>query len=125
MSSSTLITTRLQKQLKGSLGLLFLHHFHKPLEQVHVVEGAGRGLGVVLDGQDWLFAVLEALNRAVIEVDMADVDGSGEALGLDGVAVVLGRYVDPAADIVPDGVVCAAVAEFELKSPAAEGEGRN
>ena len=48
------------------------HGSHEPVEHRERVERPRRALGVVLDGLDRLLAVAQALDRAVVEVDLAD-----------------------------------------------------
>ena len=62
----------------------------------------------------------DALDGAVVEVDVGDL-GVGEAVVLDGEAVVLGGDLDAAGAQVLDRLVAAAVAEFQLEGFPAEG----
>ena len=92
--------------------------------------GARAGLGVVLDGAAGDVAEHQALDRAVVEVQVRELGGAEVGLpahrlvGLDpalavragdGEAVVLGGDVDPAGGQVLDRVVGAAVAERQLE----------
>ena len=97
---------------------------------------AGPGLGVVLDGARRHVAQHQALDRAVVEVDLRQLGGAEVGLpahrlvGVDRLlavraddreAVVLARDVDPAGLEVLDRVVGAAVAERELGRLQADG----
>ena len=101
------------------------------VEEVAGVVRARAGLGVVLDGAAGDVLEHQALDRAVVEVQVGELGGaevgapsaparrprsgsppSGPA---DGEAVVLGGDVDPAGLEVLDRVVGAAVAEGELE----------
>ena len=95
----------------------------EPVEHRQRVERAGGALGVVLDGLDRQLAVTQALDRAVVEVDLADVEAAGrrERVGDDLDLVVLGRHLDPAGVDVADRVVRPVMAEPE---PARLGAGR-
>ena len=104
---------------------MIAHHIKESVEDVFAVEGAGRRLGVVLDRHDGQRPVADALYGAVVQVDVAYLDLRGQAVGVDGVAVVLGGDVDAAGREVPDWVVGAAVAEFQLEGLGAEGAGED
>ena len=101
----------------------------EPLEQVAGVVRAGAGLGVVLDGGAGDVAQDQALDRAVVEVELGELGDAEVGLPADrlvaldprlaaragdGEAVVLGGDVDPARLQVLDRVVGAAVAEGQL-----------
>ena len=99
------------------------------VEEVAGVVRAGAGLGVVLDGRAGDVAQHQALDGAVVEVEVGQL-GDAEvglpadrlvaldprlaARALDGEAVVLRGDVDPAAGQVLDRVVGAAMAEGQL-----------
>src|SRR5438093_7350793 len=51
-----------------------LQFVHELVEEVLVVLGTGAGLRVVLDGEDGQRAVRQALDRAVVQVDVADFE---------------------------------------------------
>ena len=51
----------------------------EPVEDRERVERPGRALGVVLDGLDRQLAVAQALDRAVVEVDLADAEAGRRA----------------------------------------------
>src|SRR5436305_10713363 len=70
-------------------------HLHELAEEIERVVGAGGSFGVVLDGQDGLAAVAEALQGLVVEVDVRVLDVVlAEGVGVDGEAVVLGGDLD-------------------------------
>src|ERR1043166_5456894 len=98
-----------------------LHQLDEAAEVVLGVVRAGRGFGVVLDGDDGEPPVAHPLDATVVEVDMRDLDLRGEALGLDGEAVVVRGDLDAARAEVFDRLVAAAVAEAQLVGRAAEG----
>src|SRR3954447_11712125 len=100
------------------------------VEEVEAVVRAGAGLGVVLDGAPRHVEQREALDGAVVEVEVRQLRGAEVGLpahGLVGVdrllapgaehreAVVLRGDLDPAGLEVLDRVVAAAVAERELE----------
>jgi hypothetical protein len=66
-----------------------LHQLDEALEVVAGVVWAGRGLRVVLHGDDGQAAVPHPLDARVVEVDVCDLDFGGQALGRDGEAVVV------------------------------------
>ena len=95
----------------------------EPVEHGQRVERPGRALRVVLDGLDRLLAVAQPLDRAVVEVDLADPEpGRGRQRRADDLdLVVLGGHLDdPELDVV-DRVVRAVVAEPQ---PGRVGAGR-
>ena len=87
--------------------------------------GAGGGFGVVLDGEDGIPRGADAFDGMVVEVKVGDFDVGGEAVGVNGEAVVLAGDGDGAVAEVFDGVVPAAVAELELVGLSAEGVGED
>ena len=54
---------------------------HEPVEDRQRVERPRRAFRVVLDGLDRQFAVAQALDRAVVEVDLADVEAAARRAG--------------------------------------------
>ena len=83
---------------------------------------AGSGLRVVLHGPHGLAGHGEALDRAVVQVDLGDGAGGRQRGGIDGEAVVLAGDRDPPASPVAHRLVAAVMAELELERPAAEGQ---
>jgi len=77
-------------------------------EQVAGVVGAGAGLGVVLHAEGGHGAAAQALDDAVVEVDVGDDGGGDRAFG-DRVVVVLARDLDAAGGDPPDGGVAPVV----------------
>ena len=63
----------------------------------------------------------QALHRAIVQVDMSNLQPVLETVGVNGIAVVLSRNVDSAGGEVTDGVVSPAVAELQLEGLSAEG----
>ncbi len=109
------------------------------IEQVAGVVRAGARLGVVLDGGAGDVAQDQALDRAVVEVQLRELGDAEVGLPADrlvaldprlaagaddGEAVVLGGDVDPARLQVLDRVVGAAVAEGQLVGLAGRRRGR-
>src|SRR4051794_6122435 len=105
------------------------------IEQVEAVVRAGAGLGVVLDRAARNVEQLEALDRAVVEVHMAELGGAEVGVPADGLvgldrlravraedgkAVVLRGDLDLAGGQVLDRVVAAAVAEGQLEGLQAD-----
>src|SRR3954464_2014976 len=100
------------------------------VEEIEAVVRAGPGLGVVLDGAPGDVEQRQALDRAVVEVDVAELgraevclpahglvggDGLLAARAEDREAVVLRGDLDAAGLEVLDRVVGAAVAEGQLE----------
>ena len=75
--------------------------------------GPGRPFRVVLDRLDRQVAVAQALDRPVVEVDLADVEpaGPGQRVGDDLDLVVLGGHLDEPAVHVADRMVRPVMAE--------------
>ena len=96
---------------------------HEPVEHGERVERPGRALRVVLDGLDRQLAVAQALDRAVVEVDLADPEpGRGRQRVADDLdLVVLGGDLDEPELEVLDRVVGAVVAEPEAARVGAGG----
>src|SRR6478735_26043 len=86
---------------------------HEPVEDRERIEWSGRALRVVLHGLDRQLAVAQPLDRAVVEVDLADPEPGPlrqrRADDLD--LVVLGRHLDEPHLEVLDRVVGAVMAE--------------
>src|ERR1044072_7605333 len=106
------------------------------VEEVAGVVGARACLRVVLDGRGADVAQDQALDRAVVEVEMGELGGAevglpANRLGgpdarlaarpLDGEAVVLRGDLDAAAGQLLDRMVGAAVAEGQLEGLQADG----
>ena len=76
---------------------------------------------MVLDGQDRILLVGDALDGAVVEVDVGHLHRGRQPFGIQGIAVILGRDIDTIRGQVPHRVVCAPVPEFQLEGLASEG----
>ena len=86
----------------------------KAVVEVLVVLRPGRALGVVLDAEDRQGAVTDPLHRAVVEVELGDVEVAGRhRAGLDLELMVLAGDVDEAAVKVLHRVVDPVVAEWQ------------
>lgn len=88
------------------------------------IVGAGGGFGVVLHGEDGAVLEAQSFDGLVVEVDLGD-DGAVffEFFFGGGEAVVLGGDGDFSSFEVFDGLVTAAVPEFEFEGFGAEGVG--
>ena len=100
------------------------HHSQKIAEELAGVVGTRGSLGVVLHAAGGDVERAQALNGAVVEVDVGDLGGPGERRGVDREAVVLRGDVDLARSQLLDRLVGAAVAELELVGLAAQGSAR-
>lgn len=80
---------------------------------------------MVLHAEDGEFAVAETFDGAIVEIDVADFEVGREGVGIDRKTVVLAGDVDFAGAEVFDGLVAAAMAEFEFEGVAAEGVGKH
>lgn len=67
---------------------------------------------MILDGKDGKLSMPQALNRAIVEANVAHLKPALEAVGVNGVAVILGGYIDPAGVQILDGVISPSVAKF-------------
>ena len=94
------------------------HLVDKHLEAHVRVVRPGARLRVVLDAQRRLVLHHEPGARAVVEVDVRDLDAGRQARRVDGEVVVLGRDLDAARGLVADRVVAPVVAELELEGGA-------
>jgi hypothetical protein len=79
----------------------------------------GRRLGMVLSGKDRPALDREALDRAVVEVDLGDPAIRRQTVGIDGEAVILAGDRHLAGQQVLHRLVAAVVAELELEGAAA------
>src|SRR5262245_21297456 len=81
----------------------------------------GRGLRMVLDGEDGQLAMLHPFERAVVEAHLGDLDGAlGQRVRVEGEAVVLGRDAHFAGAQVVHRMIDSAVPELELEALAAK-----
>ena len=76
---------------------------------------------MVLYGKDRQLLVTNALHRAVVEVYVAYLQAVLQAIGVNGVAVVLSGDVDSSVEEVADRVVSPPVSKLQLESPGAKG----
>ena len=74
-----------------------------------------RGLGVILNAEDWQSFVPQSFQRLVVQIDVTEFDVGGQPGRVDREAVVLGRYLDFTRRLVSDRVIGATVAELELE----------
>src|SRR2546427_9939606 len=97
---------------------------HEISEDVPVVPGPGARLGMVLHGENREIPVGHAFERAVVEVQVRDLElGTEERVRVDHDSVVLSRYVDAAAPKLLDRLVASPSTEFQLVRLPAEGKG--
>ncbi len=68
-----------------------LHQLDEALEVVGGVVGAGRGFGVILDGDDGESLVPQAFDAVVVEVDVRDFDFGREAVGADATVLTINK----------------------------------
>ena len=107
----------------GGGGFSGFDHFGEAVEEVGGVVRAGGGFGMVLDGEDGFGGVAETFEGLVVEVDVGGFSAAGfEGGEVDGEAVVLGGDFDFFGADVLDGLVAAAVTEFEFVGCGAHGE---
>src|SRR5438105_824831 len=95
-------------------GLLFLHQFHKAVEEIRHLPRARARFRVALEAVGGLVGELDALQRAVEERAMGGAHVRGERLLVNREAVVLARDEDLAGRQVLHGMVRAVVAELHL-----------
>ena len=67
---------------------------------------------MVLDGEDGQLLVAQALHRAIVQIDMGNLQAIFKAVGVGGIAMVLSGDVDSSIGQVSDGVVATTVPEF-------------
>src|SRR2546430_8955817 len=85
-------------------------------EDVRVVPGSRSRLGMVLHGEDRECPVGHAFHGAVVQIQVRHLElRTGEGVGIDREAVVLRRDVDAPGTKVFDGLVPAAVPEFQFE----------
>src|SRR5712691_4506466 len=80
---------------------------------------------MVLHREHRLARVTEALDGAVVEIQMRHLDVGGQRSGIDGKAVILRRDFDLARAELLDRMVRAAVTELQLERLAADGKAQN
>src|SRR5438067_7782559 len=92
-----------------------LNQLEEAVEQMLVVLRAGVRLRVVLDREDRQLAVRQALDRAVVQVDLADEEAGGrvDRRAVDLELVVLRGDVDAPAQKILDRVVGAVMAVLQ------------
>src|SRR5262245_40697453 len=94
----------------------------EPSEQIVRIMRSRSGLRVVLDCEDRQAPVPHALARAIVEVDVGDLEPGGRArVRIDGEAVILRRDLDAPGPEVLYRMVRAVVAEGQLERPRPEG----
>ena len=80
------------------------------------------------DASEWYWMLMtgsdrvpQPLHRAVVQIDVADLQVGGERVRVDGVAVVLRGDVHEAGAVVAHGVVASTVTELQLVVAPSEG----
>jgi hypothetical protein len=100
--------------------------FQEVIEERPGVMRAGCRLGMVLYCEDWQAFMTQPLERAVIQIQVRDLEirGAGDPrlAPLDGKAVILRRDEHLARGELFDGMISAAVPIWELERSAAKGE---
>ncbi len=92
-------------------------------EQVAGVVGTGPGLGVVLHAEGRHLPAAEALDGAVVEVAMRDLDAAGQGVEHGEVVVLAGDLDRPRVEAA-HRVVAAVMAEGQLEDGGAQGAGQ-
>ena len=87
--------------------------------------GTRRRFGVVLDAENFLFLVAQALDGLVIEIDAVHFHFGRQARGVHRETVILRGDFNAAAGQVFDRLIAAAVAKFEFKGFPAKGLAEN
>src|SRR5689334_5777435 len=93
-------------------------------EEADRIMRPGRCLRMKLDREGLLLRDLKALARSVVEVDVRRAGPALERRDIDREAVVLRRDLDAAGREIFDGLVHAAVAEFQLVRARPDGQGQ-
>ena len=111
ISACSTIEIALERELLFRL----VHQISKFVEEIIRIVGAGRGFGVVLDGEGGQFAVAQALEGVVIEVDVGECyDFLIEGVEIDAKTVVLCGDFDFARAGVLHGLVGSPMTKFEF-----------
>ena len=76
----------------------------------------GRGLGVILDGNDGQRFVAHAFDALVVEIDVSDLDFSRQAVSPDREAVIVGSNLDVSIAKVFDRLIAAAMTKRKFES---------
>lgn len=101
------------------------HKAHEFVEQVSAVLRSRRALGMKLHRKQPVFDALHALDRAVQQIFVSDFESRArQTVPVYGIAVVLACDFQPARFKVSDGVVAAAMTEFELEGLCAVSKSR-
>src|SRR4030042_147311 len=100
--------------------MYFLHNLQKPAKQVNIILRAGRAFGVVLYRYDWQLFMAQSLNCAVIQIYLTDLKSALYAIGINGIAVILGGDINSACCQITDRMIATTVAEFEFESSGSE-----
>src|SRR6478609_8340941 len=91
------------------------HELRELLEEIARVVRTGTRFRVVLHAERAEMIATDALDVAVVEVQVRDDASFRQGVGVDRVVVVLTRDLDPAVRQMPDGVVAAVVTEAQLE----------
>ena len=104
----------------------FLHHVDKAVEEVGAVLGAGGAFRMVLDAEHMVFFTFHTFYRLVQQVYVGYLQGRmAHTVRVHRVGMVLGGDFNPAGFQIPDRMVSAPVAKFQLISPGPAGQGKN
>src|SRR5690606_790163 len=91
------------------------HHVEERAEQIMAVMRTGRGFRMILNAECPEFAVLQPLNRLIVEVHMRDLGPGRERLAVHGKSMVLRGDLDLAVLQIQHGLIGAPVAELQLE----------
>ena len=75
---------------------------------------------MVLDGYQSVLRVREALNSAIIEVQLTDFEPGRQRVRIDRIPVILRRDVHASVDEVTDRVIPSMMPEFQLEGAATQ-----
>src|SRR3954462_6081819 len=98
------------------------HELRELLEEIARVVRTGPRFRVVLHAERAEMLTPDALDVAVVQIQVRDDAALRKRVGVDGVVVVLTRDLDATRREVPHGMVAAVVAEAQLEGLRAEGE---
>jgi hypothetical protein len=93
---------------------LLAEYGSEAFKQIPGVMRPWRSFGVILDGEDGQLAVAQALNGAVVEIEMCHLDLSWQAIGIDRETVILRSDFDPVRRQMHDRLITTAMSELEL-----------
>ena len=78
---------------------------------------------MILDGEDWEFAMMNSLYCVVIQIEVTDLQSSFEAVGVHSVAMILGSDVYFPSSQLLHWVIGPSMSELQFKGRGSEGAG--